>query len=89
MKLVDGKSLAHVVRDLRRGDEKAKEQWPLSKRLYVFGQLLDSVAYAHARGVIHRDLKPDNIMLGDFGEVLLMDWGLARVMKNPQECFSR
>ncbi len=85
MKLVDGKSLAHVVRDLRRGDEKAKEQWPLSKRLYVFGQLLNCVAYAHARGVIHRDLKPDNIMLGDFGEVLLMDWGLARVMKNPQD----
>ena len=85
MKLVEGRSLASVIRDLRRGDAKARLDWPLSKRLYIFGQLLNCVAYAHARGVIHRDLKPDNLMLGDFGEVLLMDWGLARVLKKPDE----
>jgi serine/threonine protein kinase len=85
MKLVEGRSLASIIRDLRKGDAKARQDWPLSKRLFVFEQLLNCVAYAHARGVIHRDLKPDNLMLGDYGEVLLMDWGLARVLKKADD----
>ncbi len=40
-------------------------------------KVADAVAFAHANGVVHRDLKPENVMLGDFGEVLVMDWGLA------------
>ncbi|MCY2965084.1 MAG: protein kinase, partial [Planctomycetota bacterium] len=50
-----------------------------SENLRVLMAVADAVAFAHSRGVIHRDLKPDNVMLGDFGEVLLMDWGLAIV----------
>lgn len=49
----------------------------LPERLRLFARIAEATAFAHARGVIHRDLKPQNIMVGEFGEVLLMDWGLA------------
>ncbi len=51
----------------------------LDENLHILLRVSDAVAFAHANGVLHRDLKPENVMLGDFGEVLLMDWGLARI----------
>src|SRR5271163_760194 len=51
-------------------------------RLRVFSRICDAVAFAHARGVLHRDLKPANIMVGPFGEVLVMDWGLAKILRS-------
>ncbi len=53
----------------------------LGDLLQVFLKICDGVAFAHSRGVIHRDLKPANIMVGDYGEVLVMDWGLAKIVK--------
>jgi serine/threonine protein kinase len=50
-------------------------------RLRLFLRICDAVAFAHARGVLHRDLKPANIMVGSFGEVLVMDWGLAKILR--------
>src|SRR6266850_5715 len=50
-------------------------------RLRIFLRICDAVAFAHARGVLHRDLKPANIMVGPFGEVLVMDWGLAKILR--------
>lgn len=76
MRLVAGKSLAELLRAAKEG----KEAPSLGELLQVFLKACDAVAYAHARGVIHRDLKPGNIMVGDFGEVLVMDWGLAKVV---------
>ena len=55
------------------------EDYSLGRLLNIFRQVCQAVHFSHVRGVVHRDLKPDNIMVGDFGEVLVMDWGLARV----------
>jgi tetratricopeptide (TPR) repeat protein/tRNA A-37 threonylcarbamoyl transferase component Bud32 len=74
MKLVKGKTLAAL---LAARKELAEDQ---SKFVGVFAQVCQTLAYAHARGVIHRDLKPANVMVGAFGEVQVMDWGLAKVL---------
>ena len=55
----------------------------LAERLRIFRRICEAVAFAHARGVIHRDLKPENVMVGSFGEVLVMDWGVAKVLSDP------
>ncbi len=80
MKLVRGRSLAQVLEDLRIRPDAVRE-WPLSRLLRIFLSVLNAMAFAHDRGVIHRDLKPANLMLGDYGEVLVMDWGLAQVRR--------
>ena len=66
-----------------RLDEYAAQGASLRDRLRKFQAVCDAVAFAHAHGVIHRDLKPQNIMIGSFGEVLVLDWGVAKVLK-PQ-----
>lgn len=73
MKFVEGQRLdAHI------------ESVPsLPDRLRLFLRICDAVAFAHARGVLHRDLKPANVMVGAFGEVLVMDWGLAKILPAP------
>jgi serine/threonine protein kinase len=64
----------------RRLDDHARELPSLAARLRVLERICDAVAFAHAQGVIHRDLKPQNVMVGAFGEVLVLDWGVAKVM---------
>ncbi len=78
MKFVDGETLEAVIERLRAGDPATIRAWPVSRRLEVFEGLLRALEYAHARNILHRDIKPANIMVGRFGEVVLMDWGIAR-----------
>ncbi len=80
MKFVRGVTLADVFHGLVTGDAATVEKYPLPVLLTVFQKVCDALAFAHSRGVIHRDLKPANIMLGDYGEVLVMDWGLAKLV---------
>jgi tetratricopeptide (TPR) repeat protein len=79
MKLVRGRTLAALLAD-RPGPGH-----DLPRFVAVFAQVCQAVAYAHSRGVIHRDLKPANVMVGAFGEVQLMDWGLARQVGGPEQ----
>jgi formylglycine-generating enzyme required for sulfatase activity/serine/threonine protein kinase len=75
MKLVQGVTLEHVLEEARSGPPGAKS---LPALLQAFLRVCEAVAFAHARGLLHRDLKPRNIMLGEFGEVYVMDWGLFK-----------
>jgi len=85
MKFVKGRTLSDILKKIADGDTETIQEYPLTHLLTIFQKVCDAVAFAHSKHVIHRDLKPENIMVGDYGEVLVMDWGLAKVLKKERE----
>jgi len=79
MKRVHGNTLEQIVDGYIAGDDGLKKEYPKRRLLRAFSTACMAVDFAHARGVLHRDLKPGNIMLGSHGEVYVLDWGLAKV----------
>src|SRR6266542_3951895 len=82
MKLVEGDTLAALIN--ARYDEVRQVDW-VAGFIEILIKVCDAVAFAHSRGVIHRDLKPSNIMVGAFGQVYVMDWGIARLLEGRSE----
>ena len=80
MKRVIGQDLRQILLDLKHEVPSAVEKFPLPRLLDILIQVSQTIAYAHSIGVVHRDLKPANIIVGKFGEVYVLDWGLAKVL---------
>jgi serine/threonine-protein kinase len=80
MKRVRGLTLQEIVDGLRKGDAPIARAYSRRRLLTAMSSACLAVSFAHSRGIVHRDLKPENVMLGDFGEVYVLDWGVARVL---------
>jgi hypothetical protein len=83
MKLLGGETLHAILKKLEAGDPEYRRRYALPRLLQIFVGACNAVAFAHSRGVVHLDLKPANIQVGGFGEVLVLDWGLAKVLDRP------
>lgn len=78
MKLLKGETLGTVLQKLDEGDETYLERYTLKNLMHIYIRICNAIAFAHSKGIVHLDLKPENVQLGDYGEVLVLDWGLAR-----------
>jgi len=85
MKRVKGRTLAAILSAIKKGDEATIGYYTLDRLLNVFAKICDAIAFTHFNGIVHRDLKPDNIMVDEFGEVLVMDWGIAKVLDDEEQ----
>ena len=85
MKLVKGRTLQAVLNLIRDRDAAAIKDYPRAALVTIFRKVCDAMMFAHSKGILHRDLKPENIMVGEYGEVLVMDWGLAKVLGEREE----
>jgi serine/threonine-protein kinase len=86
MKYLQGDTLRHVLEQLKLKDPEYVQKYPRMRLLSIYIKACQGVAYAHSKGIIHRDLKPENILIGDYGEVVVLDWGLVRQMGGEATC---
>jgi serine/threonine protein kinase len=84
MKYVHGETLEAIIDKLIAGDPKVLALYNFERRVEIMMGVLEAIAYAHSQQIIHRDIKPANIMIGPYGEVMVMDWGLARAMHGAE-----
>jgi serine/threonine-protein kinase len=84
MKYVHGETLETIIEKLAAGDPAYHAKYDMERRVEIMMGILEAIAYAHSQNIIHRDIKPANVMVGPYGEVMVMDWGLARAMRGPE-----
>ena len=89
MREIDNISLRQVFDHLRQGDARIESDYSIWRLVSILAMICQALDYAHDHQVIHRDLKPDNIMLGQYGEVLVMDWGLSLSLNDRDNSFER
>ncbi|MEO2045876.1 MAG: serine/threonine-protein kinase [Pirellulales bacterium] len=85
MKKISGETLRDILESQIAGNREALETYNLDRQLGLLIQVCNALAYAHDHGVVHRDVKPENIQIGKFGEVMLLDWGVAKVWAMPED----
>ena len=85
MKKIVGEDLKEILLKLEKKDPEYEKKYTLRKLLNIFTDVCNGVSFAHSKGIIHLDLKPENVFVGDFGEVLVLDWGLVREIKPKNE----
>lgn len=86
---IAGEDLKDILFKLEEHQPEYEQKYTLSKLLDIFRDVCNGVSFSHSKGVIHRDLKPENIFVGDFGEVLVLDWGLVRELKHNAESMEK
>jgi serine/threonine protein kinase len=85
MKALKGETLGEIIRKRRDGDEDYVRRYSRTRLLGIFLKVCNAIDYAHTKGVIHLDLKPSNVIVGDFGDVHVLDWGLSTLITHLQE----
>ena len=85
MKLMQGEPLNQILNEIKKGNAAYQEKYNEYSLMNIFRKICDAVDFAHAKNIIHRDIKPHNVIVGRYGEVLLMDWGLALYIGNPDK----
>ncbi len=89
MGLADGKSLHDVIDDIEEQKDGADEKWSMDERVRILLQACNAIAYAHSQGIVHNDVKPSNIMVGEYGQVLVVDWGTATTAEMRADSMKR
>lgn len=85
MKLIEGENLGQIIKKLDQGQKKQRDIFHRGFLLEVFLKVCDALAFAHSKGVLHLDLKPENIRISSYGEVQVLDWGLARFLGEKEK----
>jgi serine/threonine protein kinase len=85
MKSLKGETLGDILKKLRQGNAGYRKQYTFTTLLSIFAKVCNAISYAHSKGVIHLDLKPSNVIVGDYGDVHVLDWGLSTLITHLTE----